>query len=1133
MAILANVKNKIGKLADRGANMIATASSMSTEQLEAVEKQRQAFMNEKPETEPEGIKRLLGAYAIEAFEAYLPQIETLYEPIPVKMSKDNRYIKNRVTFFEITKWVSDPSEDNVEKLINVYQVVSGEDCNVALIYNRKKDACRVFFGVVYTNPESDMPTKVISVKERIQSALEGNFPGVCCKDEKKEKSGQLPECMTDLTECSVAAISNIATEKSENFLNQGMEKLLDGIRPKDEKDEYTVVLLATPVMEQLERKNELTELYSKLAPFANWQTNFTYTEQNTQGSSAVVGVNLGASVGRQTGNANMMGENRMHSETDSVNRSHTESKQNTDAISAGTPMANASFSHSEGTSDTAGTGHAATDAIGNMSSSTKSTGLNLGFNFGVNFSRSSNVSVAIGKNEGLTQTFTNYGIKYTLDMIEKQIKRLEESSALGMWDFSAYVISKNSTVVKNAACMYLALTQGDDSYLAQSAVNCWKWENGTAEKSEDEVNKDLMNIYWYLRRLQHPQFQMKKEIVEKEKEWLLYPSYVDTTVCLTGRELARSMNFPRQSVSGFPVLDVVSFGREPHMLTDGNLDMELGCSYHMRKIDEGQRIGISMQELTKHTFITGSTGSGKSNTVYKLLEKAKEKDIPFLVIEPAKGEYKDAVGKWEGVTTYGTNPKLEKDGIAMLRINPFRFPSETHILEHLDRLVEIFNVCWPMYAAMPAILKDAVERAYVSAGWDLEKSENKYDEQIYPTFADVVKQIKVVLDESEYSADNKGDYTGSLVTRLRSLTNGINGLIFTNDDIEDENLFDKQVIVDLSRVGSSETKSLIMGLLVLKLQEYRAEKKTESNEELKHITVLEEAHNLLKRTSTEQVGEGANMIGKSVEMLANSIAEMRTYGEGFVIVDQSPGLLDMSVIRNTNTKIILRLPDFSDRQLVGKAAGLSDDQITELSRLERGVAVLSQSDWLEPVLCKIDRYNKEDCENEDRYNAKTEEKKNKLDNDKVRQSLLECIMNKELYRKGDRIDIEKLRKDIIQSKLDAAVKCKFMEYISSDPNDGARAFEALRKMVYEFLNAGQAFEQASDSSDIVEWVHAVANHLEPKLVKENSAGETLYTKQQMDLVMALLVYEQSLRDATYKDVLIRFWEMYESEGGVY
>ena len=142
-------------------------------------------------------------------------------------------------------------------------------------------------------------------------------------------------------------------------------------------------------------------------------------------------------------------------------------------------------------------------------------------------------------------------------------------------------------------------------------------------------------------------------------------------------------------------------------------------------------------------------------------------------------------------------------------------------LEHLDRLVEIFNVCWPMYAAMPAILKDAIERAYEKAGWDIEMSENKYDDNLFPTFKDVYEQIREVLEESEYSADNKGDYTGALVTRLRSLTTGINGLIFNADEISMEELFDTNVIVDLSRIGSTETKSLIMGLLVLKLQEYR------------------------------------------------------------------------------------------------------------------------------------------------------------------------------------------------------------------------------------------------------------------------------------------------------------------------
>lgn len=210
---------------------------------------------------------------------------------------------------------------------------------------------------------------------------------------------------------------------------------------------------------------------------------------------------------------------------------------------------------------------------------------------------------------------------------------------------------------------------------------------------------------------------------------------------------------------------------------------------------------------------------------------------------------------------------------------------------------------------------------------------------LFPTFIDVLQQIDAVMNESQYSADSKGDYKGSLCTRLRLLTNGINGMIFSADELDSADLFDRNVIVDLSRVGSTETKALIMGLLVMKLQEYRMSQGG-MNETLRHVTVLEEAHNLLKRTSTVQGAVGADLAGKSVEMLANAIAEMRTYGEGFIIADQAPGLLDEAVIRNTNTKIILRLPDYTDRQLVGKAIGLNDDQIDELSKLKQGVAAV-------------------------------------------------------------------------------------------------------------------------------------------------------------------------------------------------
>ena len=221
-----------------------------------------------------------------------------------------------------------------------------------------------------------------------------------------------------------------------------------------------------------------------------------------------------------------------------------------------------------------------------------------------------------------------------------------------------------------------------------------------------------------------------------------------------------------------------------------------------------------------------------------------------------------------------------------------------------------------------------------------------------------MRALPAVVDSKGFSNDTQGDYKGALLTRLESLTNGISGQVLcAYDELTDEELFEQNVIVDLSRVGSTETKALLMGILILKLQEHRMAQRAAGlncfNSSLRHITVLEEAHNLLRRTSMEQSQESSNLQGKSVEMLTNTIAEMRTFGEGFVIADQSPGLLDMAVIRNTNTKIILRLPDEGDRILVGKAAGLNDDQITELSRLDTGMAAVYQNTWLEPVLCKV------------------------------------------------------------------------------------------------------------------------------------------------------------------------------------
>ena len=527
----------------------------------------------------------------------------------------------------------------------------------------------------------------------------------------------------------------------------------------------------------------------------------------------------------------------------------------------------------------------------------------------------------------------NKAVEELLTRIDEQIKRTKESEDYGCYSCAAYFLSSRPSKALLAANTYRSLMIGEGSSVESGAVNLW----------QDRASVTAMREY--LKRFTHPVFA--RQLWENEADSLFYTA----GTLVSGRELPMHLGLPTRSVHGLPIIEHAEFGRNvPDEAMPDEDKMNLGKIYHMGK-EEAAGLILNRQAMASHTFITGSTGTGKSNAVYHLLDEiTKNGQTTFLVVEPAKGEYKNVFGNCTDVQVFGTNPRETP----LLRMNPFAFPENIHILEHIDRLVEIFNACWPMYAAMPAVLKDAIERSYQKVGWDLRNSES--EKGVFPTFFDLLDILPGVIEESHYSKDTQSDYVGALCTRVKSLTNGIYGSVLCAEDaLSDAEMFDQNVIVDLSRVGSMETKSLLMGILVMKLQEYRM-CSSGMNSRLRHVTVLEEAHNLLRKTSAEQSQEGANLQGKSVEMLANAIAEMRTYGEGFIIADQAPGLLDMSVIRNTNTKIILRLPDEEDRKLVGKSAALKEAQIDELSKLPLGVAAVYQNEWPEAVLCKIEAY---------------------------------------------------------------------------------------------------------------------------------------------------------------------------------
>lgn len=976
------IKNAIMRAADKAGSAVATVSVLSSSQLDEVDKKRTAYLSEKPnpadEQAVELTNRLLATAAVELHNAYLPQLRNVYAPIDPSIEYPMGFnADNNIRFMNITKWIVDPNEDSLEKLVNVYDVLSDEECNIALIFNRTSASTEVFLAVVNSDNACDN-IDADNFSRRMSDALRGNFPG---SEVGPANRGPIP-CLDNRRLSSVAAVSNIPAEKNEKFVTQTIEKVLDGIVPGRPSEDYTIVLLATPIHDIESRKLRLAELHTLLTPYASWTTNYTYHQNDSIGSSATIGINAGVSAGRQVGNNQAVAQN--YNETDSTNGSISESSNEsvtdsststesiTDTVTDGrnesssggvnlvvsashTESSSHSTSTAKGTSSSTGKaisnslGKAVTSGVGKAVSkgasvtSGVSQAVNLGANFGGSFARSSTVTATIGADEGITQTFKNYSIQHALEILELQMKRYDLASALGMWDFCAYVLSEDHNVANNVAHTYLALTQGKESYMSQAAVNLWRGDLG-------EQSADAAAICSYLRELRHPVFALSPALLDQHPSFSVYPATVDATAALSGKELAYSLNFPKKSVPGLPVIECASFGRNVSTF-DGTQPQQglcIGKVFHMHR-EERIKTFLSKDSLASHTFVTGSTGAGKTNTVCRILDQALDQQIEFLVIEPAKGEYKDVYGGREDVNVFGTNPEFTP----LLRINPFSFPSGIHVLEHLDRLVEIFNVCWPMYAAMPAVLKDAVARSYEDCGWDLAASDNPYGADLFPCFADVARNVREILDSSEYDAENKGAYKGSLLTRLNSLTNGLNGMMLSSNEVDASVLFDANTVIDLSRIGSAETKSLLMGLLVLKLQEHRMAEKKGMNQPLRHLTVLEEAHNLLKRSSSSQGSESGDLTGKSVEMISNAIAEMRTYGEGFIIADQAPGLLDMAAIRNTNTKIIHRLPDLSDRELAGRAANLNDQQIVELARLPKGVAAIYQNDWVEPVLCKI------------------------------------------------------------------------------------------------------------------------------------------------------------------------------------
>lgn len=801
---------------------------------------------------------------------------------------------NNVRLYRITEMVYQKGESVTDKFTTVFNTLSTYNASVFIIIDSDGNETNFYLGVRSNDIADDVSKRsMVTLGDTLKNTLVGNFPGVKIADVDRMKIGKISEKI--LNQSNVASVSVVGNGKNSELANekfvQGLEKLALAMYGR----QYTGIIIAqnqSPQAVQMIRK-DYQDLYTKLSPLARIQSTDSSSESSSRAKSF----------------AEMNGKQKAAMITGAV-------------VSLAGVVGGAVVGNS-----VQGVGVTGGSMFGGQVAGQLNGFIN---------SLAPNEQISKSTSNSISTTAENKTVVDLLALIDENLKRTDEFDSYGMWDVAGYFISDDMSAAEIAASNYRSLMNGEKSGREVSAINSWR-------KSNSEILGSFGDLATYLSRFTHPQFVYGGNV------------RVNAATSVSGKMLGLHMGLPRATVPGLPVIEHAEFGKEvnSYRLFRKNESvnpedrMTLGRVFDLGQI-RNKIVELDNRSLNMHTFITGSTGSGKSNAVYQMLSELHQDDIPFLVIEPAKGEYKDVFGNWDDVNVYSTNPKIAD----LINLNPFKFPKSIHVLEHVDGLVEIFGVCWPMYDAMPAFFKDAILRLYESVGWDLGSSTFEGDEIEYPDFEILSEQLTMLIDNSDYASDIKSNYRGALLTRVKSLTVGLNKFIFTSDQTPYEKLFDENCIIDISRVKSTETKALLMGLIVYILNEYRVDTKTGNNNGLKHVTVLEEAHNLLKNTSQ---GGGSELIGKSVEMLTNTIAEIRTYGEGFIIVDQSPSSVDIAAIKNTNTKIVLRTPEANDREAVGRSIGLTEDQVNEIAKLPGGVAVVYQNDWINPVLTLINK----------------------------------------------------------------------------------------------------------------------------------------------------------------------------------
>lgn len=416
----------------------------------------------------------------------------------------------------------------------------------------------------------------------------------------------------------------------------------------------------------------------------------------------------------------------------------------------------------------------------------------------------------------------------------------------------------------------------------------------------------------------------------------------------------------------FFLKELVPFTALPTLYSGESIEMpkETAPSYddsglYLGKDTDDYNVYFPLKNLPKHAFLAGVPGSGKTNSMLHLVTTLYSKfDIPFLILEPAKQEYRALVNKPEmrGTTVFSPSSGTK----FLLHINPFQFPLKMSLAEHIRNVINVFEGSFSMDPPMPFLLDRAIERVYRDKGW-LPYMINQ-GTLPYPTMGELYDTLEQILEETDYEGEIKGNLKSVLQVRIGSLLSREMGDVFNvaESTMAPEEWLTRPVVIELEAMGSGPANflTLMLSTLIRETLKVNPLKRKDGSKKPRHVIFFEEAHNLIGPKAEKEAGENANPKIAATAFVVKMLAEVRALNEAIIIADQLPTAMAPEVIKNTSLKLGHRMTSQDDRQLLGSTMSADDVQLERMATFTTGRTLCIYEGLLKPFELQMEQWSK-------------------------------------------------------------------------------------------------------------------------------------------------------------------------------